>query len=49
MSTAIKTSVFSFVGALNDLLYIPQTVCLVYSVDLICSLYSWYEGLGLFP
>ena len=23
MSTAIKTSVFSFVGALNDLLYIP--------------------------
>jgi len=25
MSTAIRTSVFSFVGALNDLLYIPQT------------------------
>ena len=23
MSTAIRTSVFSFVGALNDLLYIP--------------------------
>ena len=25
MSTAIRTSVFSFVGALNDLVYIPQT------------------------
>ena len=25
MSTAITTSVFSFVGAVNDLLYIPQT------------------------
>ena len=25
MSTAIRTSVFSFVGALSDLLYIPQT------------------------
>ena len=25
MSTAIRTGVFSFVGALNDLLYIPQT------------------------
>ena len=24
MSTAIRTSVFSFVGTLNDLLYIPQ-------------------------
>ena len=25
MSTAIRTSVFSFVGALSDLLYSPQT------------------------
>ena len=25
MSTAIRTSAFSFVGALNDLLYIPQS------------------------
>ena len=47
MSTAIRTSVFSFVGALNGLLYIPQTQsCLVDPVDLICSLYSWWEGLG---
>ena len=29
MHTAIRTSVFSFVGVLNGLLYIPQTVCLV--------------------
>ena len=28
MSTVIRTSVFSFVGALNDLLYISQTQCL---------------------
>ena len=49
MSTAIRTSAFSFVGALNDLLYIPQTVCLVDHVDLICSLYSWWKVLGLLP
>jgi len=55
MSTAIRISVFSFVGALN----VPQKnvsqclnifhrrrVCLVDHVDLICSLYSWWEGLG---
>ena len=24
-------------------------VCLVDRVDLICSLYSWWESLGLFP
>ena len=41
----LETSVFSFVGALKDLLYIPDTVCLVDCVDLICSLYSWWEGL----
>ena len=47
MSTAIRTSAFSFVGALNDILYIPQTQSLPSChVDLICSLYSWWEGLG---
>ena len=29
MSTAIRTSAFSFVGVLNDLLYIPQTQSLL--------------------
>ena len=29
MSTAIRASAFSFVGALNDLLYIPQTQSLL--------------------
>ena len=37
MSTAIRTSVFSFVGALNDLVYIPQTQ----------SLPSWSCGFNL--
>ena len=47
MSAAIRTSAFSFVGVLNDLLYIAQTrVWLVDHVDLICSLYSWWEGFG---
>ena len=46
MSTAIRTSAFSFVGALNNLVYIPQRVCLVDHVDLACSLYSWWEGFG---
>ena len=41
MSTAIRASVFSFVGALSDL-----RVNLVDLMDLICSLYSWWEGLG---
>ena len=41
MSTAIRTSVFSFVGSFNYFLYIPQTQS---HVDLICSLYSWWEG-----
>ena len=46
-STAIRASVFSFVGALSVLLYIPQDrVCQVDHVDLICSLYSWWEGFG---
>ena len=48
MSTAVRTSVFSFVGALNALLYMfhRHRVCLVDLVDLICSLYSWWEGFG---
>ena len=48
MSTAIRTSVFSFVGALNALLYMfhRHRVCLVDHADLMCSLYSWWEGFG---
>ena len=47
VSTAIRTSAFSSVGALSVLLYIPQTQSLPSDcVDLICSLYSWWEGLG---
>ena len=47
VSTAIRTSAFSFVGALSDLLYVSQTQRLPsYCVDLICSLYSWWEGFG---
>ena len=44
MSLAIRTSAFSFVGALN-VFYIFQRhgVCLVDHVDLICSLYSWWQ------
>ena len=49
VSTAIRTSVFSFVGALSVLLCIPYRDCLVDHVDLICSMYSWWEGLGLLP
>ena len=45
-STAIRTSAFSFVGALNNLVYSPQRVCLVDHVDLACSFYSWWEGFG---
>ena len=48
MFTAIRASAFSFVGALSGLLYIlkKHRVCLVDHVDLICSLYSWWEGFG---
>ena len=48
MSTAVRTSVFSFVGALKVLLYMfhRHRVCLVDHMDLICSLYSWWEGFG---
>ena len=47
MSAAIRTSVFSFMGALRAF-YIFQRHrdCLVDHVDLICSLYSWWEGFG---
>ena len=44
-STTMRASAFSFVGALNDLLY-RHRVCLVDCVDLICSLYNWWEGFG---
>ena len=41
MSPAIRTSVFSFVGALSDLfIFHRHIVFLVDRVDLICSLYS---------
>ena len=46
MSTAIRTSVFSFVGALNVFIYSIDRVCLVDRVDLICNLYTWWEGFG---
>jgi len=47
MSTAIRTSVFSFVE-LSMSFYIlhRHRVCLVDHVDLICSLYNWWEGFG---
>ena len=45
MSTAIRTSAF-FLWKLSMTLYIfhRQRVCLLDCVDLICSLYSWWEG-----
>ena len=47
MSTAIRTSVFSFVGALGVLyIFHRHRICLVDCVDLICSLYNWWEGIG---
>ena len=47
MSTAITTSVFSFVGVVSDLLYIPQTQSLPSRLcGFIYSLYSWWEGFG---
>ena len=47
MSSAIRTSAFSFVGALMTFyLFHRHRVCLVDCVDLICSLYSWWEGFG---
>ena len=46
MSTAVRTSVFSSIGALSDFLHIPQTVCPADPVGLTCCLYSWWEGFG---
>ena len=47
MSTAIWTSAFSFVGALHGFyIFHRHRDCLVDCVDLICSLYGWWEGLG---
>ena len=47
MSTAIGTSAFSSVGTHRGLSYVPQTQsCPAHRVDLICSLYNWWEGLG---
>jgi len=45
MSTAIRTSAFSL-WELSMTFYIlhGHRVCLVDRVDLICSLYSWWEG-----
>ena len=45
MFTAIRISVFSFVGALSDhFIFHRHRICLVDRVDLICSLYSWWKG-----
>ena len=42
-------SVLSVVGPLNVLLYIHRhKVCLDDCVDLICSLYHWWEGFGFY-
>ena len=48
MSTAIRTSAFSFVGDLNDLFH-RQRVCLVDHLDLICSCTAHGRVLGLLP
>ena len=46
-STAIRASVFSFVGVLSSFyIFHRHRVCLVDHADLIRSLYSWWEGLG---
>ena len=47
MSTVIGMSAFCFVGALNVLLYIPQTQNLPsWSCGFTLQLYSWREGFG---
>ena len=47
MSTAIRTSVISFVElSMTFYMFHRHSVCLVDHVDLICSLYSWWEGFG---
>ena len=47
MSTAVRASVFSL-WELSITFYIfhRHRVCLVDCVDLICTLYSWWEGFG---
>ena len=50
MFTAIRTCVSSFVGALGDRLYIPQTQSLPsWSCGFNLQLYSWWEGFGSSP
>ena len=51
MSTAIRASCFPFFfffcgSSQWPFIYSIDTVCLVDCVDLICSLYSWWEGFG---
>ena len=46
MSTAIRTSAYSLVGAQWLFIYSLDRVCQVNYVDLICKLYSWWEGFG---
>ena len=46
MSTAIRTSAYSLVGAQWLFIYSLDRVCQVNCVDLICKLYSWWEGFG---
>ena len=47
VSTAIRTSAFSFVGALMSFYtFHRHRVCLVDCVVLICSSYSWWEDFG---
>ena len=57
MSTAMRTSAFSFVFSkrnwkktlelsMSFYIFHRHRVCLVDCVDLICSLYSWWEGFG---
>ena len=49
MSTAIRTGAFFFPPCGSSqcpFIYSIDTVCLVDHVDLICSLYSWWEDLG---
>ena len=48
MSTGIRTSAFFFLWELSISFYIfhRHRVCLVDHVDLICSLYSCWEGFG---
>ena len=46
-SAAIRTSAFSFVEALNALyIFHRHRVCPVHRMDLICSVYGWWEGFG---